>query len=71
MSTPIVSRETFSFTDEELSLIVEGLEWLYQTKLISYNIPKEDILSIAKLYDSLVKYTDRKPIPPHLVYQEE
>jgi hypothetical protein len=73
MNKPIVSRETFSFTDEQLSLIVEGLQWLYQTKLVSYNVPKEDIISVGKLYNSLCPYTDRKPIPipPHLTYQEE
>ena len=71
MSTPIVSRETFSFTDEELSLIVEGLKWLYMTKLVTYNLPKVEIYPIAKLHDSLCPYTDTKPIPSHLVYQEE
>jgi len=59
---PIVSRETFSFTDDELQLIVRGLKDAFMMDLVGFCLPKDRIRPLAELHNKLCGYVGAKPI---------
>ena len=71
MSNPIVSRETFSFTDEELKLIVQALDEKFMSDMVAWSLPKHELRPIAELHNALCEYVGAKPIIERLYLEPE